>query len=242
MKAEPSMLGRSIALAVLIFSSVGLRSGSRFDGACAQSSHSKTVSPQDRLAKSSWPRYRGNARNTGLSGQKPIGRAKPWTFESLGRRSWSDPAIGPDGTVFVCTDSLYALDGRTGKKRWEFHLPEANGYSPVLGLNNALYVGGNVRTNGVRTDCLFALDATTGKPRWATPVTGYVRSVPAVASDGTVFVATLKGWVYALDGTSGRPMWSVKTSHEIYGALAIGIDGSLLAASDFLYALDPQSE
>jgi outer membrane protein assembly factor BamB len=191
------------------------------------------------LARSPWPRYRGNAGNTGMTAAVSVGKSTPWIRETLGQHTVSDPAIGADGTVFVATDSLYALDGGSGNKRWEFHVPNAGGHSPVLGLNNALYFGGSFNYSNQTHDLLFCLDASSGRQRWSAPVDGFVRAVPVVAADGTVFVGTLKGWVYALDCVTGRQKWSIKTAHEIYGALALSAEGALYVPSDYLYALDP---
>jgi glucose dehydrogenase len=48
-----------------------------------------------------------------------------WEFETGGRVE-SSPAIGSDGTVYVGSgfwdSKVYALDGKTGTKKWEFEL------------------------------------------------------------------------------------------------------------------------
>lgn len=87
--------------------------------------------------------------------------AKPgtllWEF-ATGKSEWgvqSTPAIGPDGTVYFGADNskVYALDGKTGAKNWEFntggavHSSPAIGVlsgspsTPALGSNGTVYVG-----------------------------------------------------------------------------------------------------
>lgn len=53
------------------------------------------------------------------------------------------PVSATDGTVYaVFQDKLYALNGRTGAKLWEFALPiRGSVFGPVLGANGMLYLG-----------------------------------------------------------------------------------------------------
>ena len=48
-------------------------------------------------------------------------RAKIWEFKT-GGDVWSSPAIGSDGTVYIGSwdNKLYAINGKTGVKLWEF--------------------------------------------------------------------------------------------------------------------------
>jgi len=48
-----------------------------------------------------------------------------WTFERGGAGSFTSPAIGRDGTVYVgsqVNNKVYALDGDTGTVKWELDL------------------------------------------------------------------------------------------------------------------------
>ena len=44
-----------------------------------------------------------------------------WTFET-GAAIRSSPALGRDGTLYVGSEDkkVYAIDGKTGEKKWEF--------------------------------------------------------------------------------------------------------------------------
>ena len=72
-----------------------------------------------------------------------------WEFETRGHVH-SSPAIGPDGTVYVGSrdKKLYAINGKTGVKLWEFKTggsPLAHeGWvksSPAIGSDGTVYVG-----------------------------------------------------------------------------------------------------
>ena len=55
----------------------------------------------------------------------------------------SSPAIGRDGTVYVGSDDnkLYAINGKTGEKLWEFERGRAVQSSPAIGSDGTVYVG-----------------------------------------------------------------------------------------------------
>jgi len=75
-----------------------------------------------------------------------------WEFKT-GSEVLSSPAIGLDGTVYVGSQDkkVYALDGKSGAKQWEFETGKGkNQYgasvcgvisSPAIGLDDTVYVG-----------------------------------------------------------------------------------------------------
>ena len=56
---------------------------------------------------------------------------------------WSSPAIGSDGTVYIGSNDkkLYALNGQSGAKKWEFVMGDIVGSSPVIASDGTVYVG-----------------------------------------------------------------------------------------------------
>jgi len=66
-----------------------------------------------------------------------------WEFET-GDVAESSPAIGSDGTVYVGSwdNKLYAINGKTGVKLWEFETGDAIAWSsPAIGSDGTVYVG-----------------------------------------------------------------------------------------------------
>ena len=53
------------------------------------------------------------------------------------------PAIGSDGTVYVGSEGkkLYAINGKTGVKLWEFETGGGVRSSPAIGSDGTVYVG-----------------------------------------------------------------------------------------------------
>ena len=55
----------------------------------------------------------------------------------------SSPAIGSDGTVYVGSHDkkLYAINGKSGVKLWEFETGDKVISSPAIGSDGTVYVG-----------------------------------------------------------------------------------------------------
>jgi hypothetical protein len=110
----------------------------------------------------------------------------------------SSPAIGSDGTVYVGSNDkkLYAINGKSGVKLWEF---ETGGYvvsSPAIGSDGTVYVGSH-------SGRLYAINGKSGIKLWEfeTEYSLPVDSSPAIGSDGTVYVGSSDG-LYAIKADS----------------------------------------
>jgi outer membrane protein assembly factor BamB len=59
-----------------------------------------------------------------------------------------------------------------------------------------------------------------------------VSSTPAIASDGTLYVGGIGGFLVALNGSTGKSVWSVNLNGRINCSPAIGSDGKIYIGSD----------
>ena len=67
----------------------------------------------------------------------------------------SSPAIGSDGTVYVGSqdNKLYAINGKSGVKLWEFETGRDVGSSPAIGSDGTVYVGSDdKKLYAIKTD------------------------------------------------------------------------------------------
>ena len=65
------------------------------------------------------------------------------------------PAIGVDGTVYVGSElkNLYAINGKTGVKLWEFETGSDVSSSPPIGSDGTVYVGSEAKKlYAIKTD------------------------------------------------------------------------------------------
>ena len=68
---------------------------------------------------------------------------------------FSSPAIGSDGTVYVGSDDhkLYAINGKSGVKLWEFETGDYVTSSPAIGSDGTVYVGSwDKKLYAIKTD------------------------------------------------------------------------------------------
>jgi outer membrane protein assembly factor BamB len=68
---------------------------------------------------------------------------------------YSSPAIGSDGTVYVGSndEKLYAINGKSGVKLWEFETGGDVRSSPAIGSDGTVYVGSyDKKLYAIKTD------------------------------------------------------------------------------------------
>jgi outer membrane protein assembly factor BamB len=198
---------------------------------------------------SDWPMSKHDAARTGYNADEtklspPL--VKSWEFEGISGDVF-DTISTAGGTIYIGMDAstegldsnkVYAIDGATGLKRWEFILDAggrgAMGVTPAI-ANGLVYFGGQ------QDDKLYALDAKTGQIVWEfTGVGTMYCSHPAVI-DGVVY-AKGKDTLYALDAYTGVKKWEFTTAGNGRSSPAVGDGTVYIGSSDgFLYAIDSET-
>ncbi len=96
-----------------------------------------------------------------------------------------------DGTVYVGNvDGLYALDGKTGSKKWTFATTSDVDSAPAIGGDGTIFFG--------TADGTFYAVNPDGSKRFTFKAQGRISSSPAIGPDGTVFFVADDGQLYAL--------------------------------------------
>lgn len=127
---------------------------------------------------------------------------------------------------------IYAVDARTGRRRWSFAT-----HGRVKG--GPAYAAGTIYA-GSYDGTLYAVDARTGRLRWSAGGGGLggLYATPSV-SDGRVLVGSTDGSVYAFGAADGRLLWQVRTGSYVYSPAAIQGQTAYVGSYDHrLYALD----
>ena len=88
-------------------------------------------------------------------------------------RCVSSPAIGSDGTVYVGSKDkkLYAINGKSGVKLWEFETGDGVDSSPAIGSDGTVYVGSSDKK-------LYAINGKSGVKLWEFETGGCVSPPP----------------------------------------------------------------
>ncbi|HWD41649.1 MAG TPA: PQQ-binding-like beta-propeller repeat protein, partial [Fimbriimonas sp.] len=188
------------------------------------------------LAAGPWPKFHGDLRNTGLGASPGTDGTIKW---SLHVDSYSSPAIGPDGTMYMSGVGAINSDGTL---RWA---TDKGSGTPAIGSDGTIYIPGGVDNK------LYALNPD-GSTKWIFDADGHLLGSPTIASDGTIYFSTGWGgrWLYALT-PDGKEKWSLTLQAGIGSSSSpsIGPDGTIYctkAGTDYgvgepggLYAINP---
>ena len=98
----------------------------------------------------------------------------------------SSPSISSDGTIYFGSfdQKVYALESKSGVKKWEFQTDSFVSSSPAIGSDGTIYIGSEDAN-------VYALDGKTGAKLWEFKTEDRANSSPAIGSNGTVYVGSM---------------------------------------------------
>ncbi len=179
-------------------------------------------------AQPSWPVFQHDARHSSTSTvDGPAGGAVRWTRQLEGGIEQA-PITASDGTIYIASNGgvLHALDPQSGADRWTFD--GGARYGSDLSTAPAILADGTILWPGPRST-LYALTPA-GQQLWTRQFDSPLLS-PALAPDGTVYLAEMNGHLHALqltgDGASERWVSDLGTHDSLYGSTALGLDGTI---------------
>jgi outer membrane protein assembly factor BamB len=121
-----------------------------------------------------------------------------WSYDGGNKAGFrTPPVIAADGTIIAVSmqDVVYAFAPEDGAVKWTFRLPQTRRgvHSPVLGSDGMIYIMAETR--------LVALSEA-GHIRWDLPLQGTAIGSPALAPDGTLYIAMAEGTLYSVQTAS----------------------------------------
>ena len=137
-----------------------------------------------------------------------------------------------DGTVYIGSQdaNLYALDEKTGRRRWSY---EVGG-----GITGEAVVIDGIAYVSSLDHNLYAIDTRRRTTMWTFETGDKLWRGPVVA-DGVVYVGSKDASVYAVDAATGDLVWQYDTGDSIIGGVRLHGDTLLFPSyDDSLYALD----
>jgi outer membrane protein assembly factor BamB len=147
-------------------------------------------------------------------------------FYDMGQRI---PAVGSDGTVYIASDGLYALNPENGNKLWRFNplLGKSCRQSPVIGQDGTIYI--------FIHQCDFYAVNPDGTEKWHAKLDHedeMTFSCPAIDKEGVLYIPAekgLNGFVYAFN-SDGTRRWKYTVEgfgRTVRSAPAFGADGTI---------------
>lgn len=176
------------------------------------------------LASGPWPKYHGDALNSGASDASGATGQIRWALQIMAGSLDAPPIVGADGTVYVTArNRLVAINGSTGAKRWEYAPDGVYGMqaAPTLGSNGLVYVTA-VLALPSQDGIVVAVHSDTGREAWRSGRigggnTGF--SSPTIES-GRVFVYS-GGQLSAVDAKTGLLRWKVDRQGNVPSSPAV---------------------
>jgi len=171
---------------------------------------------------------------------------KKWEYVT-GGDVLSAPAIDGD-TVYIGSSNkyVYALNGGTGALKWQFY-SSGSLRGAAVGIDGTIYFGaGKTGETNAQDFWVYALNPD-GTKKWMSGAGKSVSSIPAIGSDGILYIQSEDKRLYALDA-NGTKKWDYyagdyRANAPLSSSPAIGPDGTVYFGtySGRIYALNISS-
>jgi PKD repeat protein len=161
----------------------------------------------------------------------PDGTLK-WTY-TTGKVILGSAVVGADGTIYIGSSDkkIYAINPE-GKLKWTYTVKSAI-YGVAIGADGTIYIGSNNNLYAINPD---------GTLKWTYNTNNSTfRSTPAIATDGTIYIAYYSNNnLYAIN-PDGTLKWTYTAKNYINGSPALGADGTIYIGSsdNKVYAINP---
>ena len=140
----------------------------------------------------------------------------------------TNPAVVNGILYFTASSVVFALDAKTGVKKWDFKI-EGKIEESLTVANDMVYVGGGDKK-------VYALDAKTGVKKWDFLTQN---SIKAITMGSDLVYATNGLQFIALDALTGAQKWIKSSSTGLYNIVPIFANNMIyVPTSDGLIAMD----
>ena len=139
----------------------------------------------------------------------------------------SSPALANDGTIYVGSQYLYAINPN-GTVKWTFAAPQGFPSAPAIGIDGTIYIGSY-------DNKLYAINPD-GTKKWDFETGGNVQTSPVITASNAIFVGSEDGNFYILN-PDGTEQWRSRFSSFYSGSPGIGPDGSIYVSGVGFVAL-----
>ncbi|MCD4783197.1 MAG: PQQ-binding-like beta-propeller repeat protein [Candidatus Eremiobacteraeota bacterium] len=157
---------------------------------------------------------------------------KLWSTPTEGR-IFTKPNIGPDGSIAVGTNTgkLFVVDGKTGKKKWNFEMKGDIRWS-VFGKDGTVYTGGSMSE-------IHALDGKTGEEKWSHNLDQHYCLEPVIGPAGNMYIGDSDN-LYSIDTKTGQRKWKQDFSlyQMSYSPVIADSDTIIMSGGDITFTVD----
>jgi len=135
-----------------------------------------------------------------------------WRFNTGGVIE-SSPALGPDGTIYVGSDSgaMFGINP-DGTQKWRYQTGGRITSSPAVYSNTVIF--------GSEDSFVYKVDADTGQKIWQFDTYGEIYSSPAIDKSGNIYIGSCDYNLYAIT-PDGHRKWTYFTNNRVISSPAI---------------------
>ncbi|HEV2579897.1 MAG TPA: PQQ-binding-like beta-propeller repeat protein [Ktedonobacteraceae bacterium] len=146
-------------------------------------------------------------------------------------------AVGDDRVFVSASNTIFALDGTSGKQVWSSDIESGQIISGTRYFDGTLYVTASFSCYNCEvlpgTSAAYAFDPATGNQLWESQkVAGYPS--PPTEAQGVVYFGAIDGSVHALRASDGQQLWQSHVTGEVRGAPDIADGLVVVTAGPFL--------
>jgi outer membrane protein assembly factor BamB len=144
---------------------------------------------------------------------------RQWIFHGSDTLVEFQPVLA-NGFLYYVNNSgtAFAVNAKTGKKRWQRKVASLNASSPAW-RDNRLFIVTLKRSPNVNTGSIICLNAKNGRKLWHRQLPARAESSPIVLN-GVVYFGSEDGTVYALRAKNGRKVWTYHAAGAVKAGLA----------------------
>lgn len=161
---------------------------------------------------------------------------KRWTVE-YGKTCTSVPAIGEDGTIYLCGETadggIVMAVNPDGTVKWQQYSASAFANSGIsLSIDGYLYVGNS-------DGDMLCYTQEDGTSVWKFKAQGQIRSVPAIDNAGNIYFGDGKGYFYVLNSKGKLSYKEIQLGANIWSSPVIDKNGLIYVCTDVTKSSEP---
>jgi outer membrane protein assembly factor BamB len=190
--------------------------GASSSGSGSANSASSSSSPGSSAAD--WPSFRGNRTQTGVAASKlPDKLQERWKFQTDDGVESTAAIVGGVAYIGSYDESVYAIDLKSGKKKWQYKAVKSNGFHAAPAVRDGrVYIGDS---EGI----FHCIDADKGTKLWTFKTKGEIVSCANFAGDNVLFGSGDEN-LYCLS-KDGKEQWSFRLAGGPVMASPAIVDG-----------------
>ena len=140
-----------------------------------------------------------------------------WTFDGSVNIAGTVTVTADELVYFAGSTKIYCLKENNGEKLWHYSVNAAASGPPVIGDDNALFIGTNFpwdhTWDNKKNQNIFAINRFNGGLIWKKSIPNWTGN-PSVGFDGSLYIGNGEGSLYKFNGATGEELLNLGLVHR----------------------------